>query len=184
MKGDMLQFPTFQYICSLSLAYYTSDPAMLSIVRTNLGPEDIMVYPSQDGASEWQHLSVQYNVSDLPEEDKAYPLKLRGQSSNSSGFGEAEEVSSPLVMAVDDVTVTFCLPCDFDLLPQPGNLNITTPTVLNVSLGVMSELVLSTASPLCPTLPLFFQIEAGEAPLPCHPAACYGRGRGRGSALV
>lgn len=104
---------------------------------------------------------MQYNVSALPEEDKAYPLRLTGSSYE---LGEAEEVSS-LVMAVDDLTVTFCLPCDFDFLPQPGNLNLVAPSSLNVSLGVMSERMLSASSPLCPTLPLFFEIEEGEADL-------------------
>ena len=159
MRGDILQFPTFQYICNLSLAYYTSAPAELSILRVNVGPDGIMVYPALDSANEWQYHSVQYNVSAIPEEDKAYPLRLRACSYE---LGEAEEVSSSLVMAVDDITVTFCLPCDFDLLPLPGNLNMMAPSVLNVSLGAMSETVLSASSPLCPVLPLFFQIEAGE----------------------
>lgn len=161
MRGDILQFPTFQYICNLSLAYYTSDAAKLSILRTNIGPDDIIVYPTLDSANEWQYHSVQYNVSAVPEEDKAYPLRLTGSSYE---LGEAEEVSS-LVMAVDDLTVTFCLPCDFDLLPQPGNLNLVAPSSLNVSLGDMSERMLSASSPLCPTLPLFFEIEEGEADL-------------------
>ena len=77
--------------------------------------------------------------------------------------GEAEEEEGGLqVAAVDNITLGFCLPCDFDLLPQPGNLQLTAPPALNVSLGHVTNFSLSATSPLCPSLPLVFSIDAGK----------------------
>ena len=99
-------------------------------------------------------------VPQVEDEDRDHSLKILIE-----GFelGEAEEEGDDsLVAAVDNITLTFCLPCDFDILPLPGNLMLTAPTVLNVSLGYVTNFTLSASSPLCPSLPLFFTIEAGE----------------------
>ena len=156
-RQDLLQFPTFRYICGLSLVLYSSTATQLSLLRVNVGPEVIDLPGDVSG---WLYSSHHYNVSAVREEDKAYPLWVVVEGVE---LGEAEELLvPPLVVAVDNLTLTFCLPCDFDLLPLPGNLYIAVPLAVNVSLGQRTQLSVDAASPLCPTLPLFFLIEAGE----------------------
>ena len=156
-RQDLLQFPTFRYICGLSLALYSSAATQLSLLRVNVGPE-VIDLPG-DGSG-WLYFSRHYNLSAVRNEDSVYPLWVVVEGVE---MGEAEELlASPLVVAVDNLTLTFCLPCDFDLLALPGNLHITAPLAANVSLGQRTQLRLDAASPLCPTLPLFFLIEAGE----------------------
>ena len=102
-------------------------------------------------------------MSSVEEEDREFPLRLTVEGYGlGEAEGEAEEEEGFQVMAVDDITLTFCLPCDFDLLPQPGNLQLMAASALTVALGNITTLLLSASSPLCPTLPLVFMIEAGE----------------------
>ena len=109
-------------------------------------------------------------MSSVEEEDREFPLRLTVEGYVlGEAEGEAEEEGEGFqVMAVDDITLTFCLPCDFDLLPQPGNLQLTAAPALTVALGNITTLLLSASSPLCPTLPLVFMIEAGETRIHIH----------------
>ena len=154
----LLSFPTYQYVCHLSLAYYASVSLDISLLRVNIGRSPL---PAPGGTTtQWSQWTVEYNVSQVREEDRDRALKILIE-----GFelGEAEEEEEGLsVAAVDDVTLTFCLPCDFDLLPEPGNLQLSAPSSLNVSLGDITEFTLAGSSPLCPSLPLIFTIDTGE----------------------
>lgn len=152
----LLSFPTYQYICGLSLSYFASSSLDINILRVNIGESTL---PTQTTTDQWQYQELEYNVSSIEEKNKNYQLII---SIEGVELGEAEMEEEPFVAAVDNITLRFCLPCNFDLLPQPGNLLLSGPPALNVSLGDVTSFSLSASSPLCPSLPLLFAIEAGE----------------------
>lgn len=152
----LLSFPTYQYICGLSLSYYVSPSLDINILRVNIGESTL---PLHAIINQWRYQELEYNVSTIEEENISHQLIV---SIEGVELGEAELEEEPFVAAVDNVTLRFCLPCDFDLLPQPGNLLLTGPLALNVSLGDVTRFSLSASSPLCPSLPLLFTVEAGE----------------------
>ena len=157
----MLVFPTYRYICQLSLSYHTSPSLETSVLRFN--SERTPLPPSSDSsASQWSWWSLNYNTSEVDGVD--YQLKVLIEEAGVGGEAEEEEGETQ-VAAVDNITLSFCLPCDFDLLPRPGNLQFTAPPALNVSLGQVTNFSLSGSSPLCPSLPLVFSIDAGESNL-------------------
>lgn len=160
----LLSFPTYQYVCGLSLSYYVSATLDMYVLRVNIGETLLPVVHST--TDQWQHWARQYNVSSIEEGNWDHPLNI---STEWAELGEAEqEEDLPLVAAVDDITLTFCLPCDFDLLPQPGNLWLDAPPAVNVSLGSVTNFHLNASSPLCPSLPLIFTIDAGESTIGCN----------------
>ena len=155
----LLTFPTHRYICHISLSYFTSSSSSLelSVLRFNIGRE----FAPLSTEPQWNWWDTEFDLSEESSGD--YPLKILIEGVGMEG--EAEEVGGGgelQVAAVDNITLSFCLPCDFDLLAEPGNLLLSAPSALNISLGRVSNFSLSASSPLCPSLPLIFSIETGE----------------------
>ena len=156
----LLAFPTYHYICSISLSYFSSSPSLdISVLRFNIGRDFLSSSTEPPTTSQWSQWTVDYDVSEGTDEE--YQLKILIEGAGVEGEAEEEDVGL-LVVAVDNITLSFCLPCDFDLLPEPGNLLLTAPSALNLSLGHITNFSLTASSPLCPSLPLVFNIEAGK----------------------
>ena len=154
----LLSFPTYHYICHISLSYYSSPSLEMSLLRFNSERTCLPTY-TETSSSQWNQWTVDYNISET--DSMNYPLMILIEGAVVGGEAEEEE-GEPQVAAVDNITLSFCLPCDFDLLSQPGNLQLTAPQTLNVSLGRVTNFSLSAFSPLCPSLPLSFNIDAGN----------------------
>ena len=157
----LLSVPTYHYVCHISLSYFSSPNLDMSVLRFNSERTFLPPYtePTTTTTTQWNHWRVDYNISEGGRMD--YPLMIMIEGVLVGGEAEEEE-GGLQVAAVDNITLGFCLPCDFDLLPQPGNLQLTAPPALNVSLGQITNLSLSATSPLCPSLPLIFSIDAGK----------------------
>ena len=159
-QETLLTFPTYQYVCALSLSYYTTPSLDVSVVRVNIGKDTLPpATTSSSDTAQWSHQTLHYNVSAVARHNRDQLLKI---SVEWLELGEAGLEEGVMVAAVDDITLSFCLPCDFDLLPLPGNLELRAPPALNVSLGSVTNLTLLASSPLCPSLPLVFTIDAGK----------------------
>ena len=144
----LLTFPTHRYICHISFSYFTSPPSSLelSVLRFNIGREFVPLSTEP----QWNWWDTEFDLSEESGED--YPLKILIEGAGMEG--EAEEVGGGgelQVAAVDNITLSFCLLCDFDLLTEPGNLLLSALSTLDVSLGCVSNFSLSASSPLCPS---------------------------------
>ena len=108
--------------------------------------------------SMWQQsISFSYNVTAVPADAGELVIQV-----SEFDLGEAPPEDSDLFLALDDVNITFCLPCDFDDLTTPGNLLLSSPSEVAITFGEVNQFTLQASSPLCPTLPLVFAIESGE----------------------
>lgn len=124
----------------------------LSVLRFN--SDRTLLPPSSE--TQWSWWNTSFNISDS---DSPIMILIEGVG----GGGEAEEEEEEVqVAAVDNITLTFCLPCDFGLLPQSGNLILSAPSFVNMTLGRVTNFSLSVSSPLCPSLPLVINIDAGK----------------------
>lgn len=78
-------------------------------------------------------------------------------------IGEAPEDPSgyDLFLGLDDISITFCLPCDYDALGLPGSLSLTGPENITIRLRITSKEVYNGTSSLCPNEPLEYHIVSG-----------------------
>lgn len=169
MSTQLLRFPTHQYICELSFAYYTVGPLDLDILRENVDMTLIFVNQTLSNVadrntSSWERALVSYNTSqslvDLG------PLVFEVFESD---LGEAIliEDESDFFLALDDLNIIFCLPCDFDSLSLQGNLLLDAPLSYDVVLGTVGQFSLNASSPACPNMTLVFEIESGTYTYTC-----------------
>ena len=109
--------------------------------------------------STWQQsTSFSYNVTAEPTDAGELVFQV-----SEFELGEAPpEDSSDLFLALDDVNITFCLPCDFDDLAAPGSLLLSSPSEFGITFGEVNRFTLRASSPLCPTVPLVFAIDSGQ----------------------
>lgn len=154
----LLSFPTIQYICGISLSYYASSTLDVRVLRVNIRADTLP--PLIDSAiSQWNYWSEDYDITQVEEDDRDNELRILIEGLEFGGEAEEEEQDGQWVATVDNITLTLCLPCDFDMLSNPGNLVLTAPSSLNVSLGHVTNFTVTASSPLCPSLPLIFNIE-------------------------
>ncbi len=79
-----------------------------------------------------------------------------------------------LFLGLDDISLTFCLPCDYDTLGTPGGLGLVGSNDITIRLRVTSKEVYNGTSSVCPNQPLQYNIESGErknihrVPSPTH----------------
>ena len=143
----MLRFPSLEYVCGLSFAYYADGPIDLAVLRENVELKYIATIESS-----WEKESLSFNLSAITGEFGGIVFDV-----SELEFGEAmEDVNSELFLALDDVNVTFCLPCDYSILSWPGNLILDAPSEFNITLGVTRELMLEASSPICANATLCF----------------------------
>ena len=97
------------------------------------------------------------------------------------GEGPVDPQAAPLILGIDDITMTYQIPCDYDLLNQigtesilntlrpccmmcfPGNLVLVAPAPLQqLPLGTVTQLKFNVSSPICPNGSFVFQITSGK----------------------
>ena len=154
-----LRFPSSQYVCSLSFYFSTSGPIDVDVLRENI---DINTVYSSSGigsteTTHWEPISFSYNTT-IDSNWGAIAVEV---SEYDLGEAVRESTGEELFLGLDGLNLTFCLPCDFDRLPEADNLALTAPPSVNVTLGFVAEVALEGVSVLCPDVPLVFEIETG-----------------------
>ena len=159
---QVLMFPSHQYVCGLSFSYFAAGPVDLDVVRENLGVDTVFI--SSSGASNshsWEHVSYQYNISidDALLSGSALFFEV---SEYDIGEAPLELDSTQLLLALDDVTLTFCLPCDYDSFVEPGAIFLGGPETIDIQLRMSTTYRFNASTPACPNETLVFTLEAGK----------------------
>jgi hypothetical protein len=164
VPDQVLLFPSHQFLCGLSFSYFIAGALDLDIIRENMGVDT--VYVSQDsansslGSNPWESVSYVYNASLVP---LSSGRSLYFEASQYE-LGEAplELPNQELFLALDNVSLTFCLPCDYDSLVEPGAIVISGPQRIDLELRRLTSYQFNASAPACPNETLVFNIESGK----------------------
>ena len=79
-------------------------------------------------------------------------------------FGEAppEAGQDDIFLAVDDVVLTLCLPCDYNSLGDVGGIAVDGPERIDVSLRIVSHYQINASASVCPNETFTYTIESGK----------------------
>lgn len=167
---QLLNFPSHQFVCGLSFSYITSGPLDLEVIRQNAGIDTVISQAAvnnatQDGLS-WESVSYRYNTTDpgIPSSGTSLFLEV---SEFDLGEAPLELENTVLFVALDNVTLTFCLPCDYDSLVEPGTVIVGGPQRLDIQLRLSTVYQFNATSPACPNETLVFTIETGRTLIRC-----------------
>ena len=162
MAEQVLVFPSHQYICGLSFSYFVVGPLDLDVVRENLGVDTVFISSSEaNNSSSWEHVSYQYNISihDAPLSGSALFFEV---SEYDIGEAPLESDATQLLLALDNVTLTFCLPCDYNSFVEPGAIILGGPESIDIQLRRSTTYQFNASTPACPNETLVFTLEAGK----------------------
>lgn len=161
---QLLNFPSHQFVCGLSFSYIASGPLDLEVIRQNAGIDTVISQTAvnnatRDGLS-WESVSYRYNITDpgIPSSGTSLFLEV---SEFDLGEAPLELENTVLFVALDNVTLTFCLPCDYDSLVEPGTVIVGGPQRLDIQLRLSTVYQFNATSPACPNETLVFTIETG-----------------------
>ena len=107
----LLTFPTQKYLLNISFAYFISSSLELTIIQENV-----------------HHIIIESNQTQIKWEKASYvlaPPAVTGEvilsvDTFDHGEGQVDPQADPLILGIDDITMTYQIPCDFDLLNQIG----------------------------------------------------------------
>lgn len=109
----------------------------------------------------WQSASYQYNSSSLNIPSSGSSLYFE-VSQYDLGEAPLELANVELFLALDNVTLTFCLPCDYNVLVEPGAIIVGGPENIDIQLRRLTTYQFNASTPACPNETLVFNIEAGK----------------------
>ena len=147
---------THQFSCSLSFSYYIVGPLELEVLQENLATHP--VFTSSLNETGWQRAQLNFNTSDM------YSGSLVIIASNFDLGEAAPEPGSEtddVFLAVDDIILTLCLPCDYDSLGDVGSISVDGPERIDVSLRLIDHYPFNASSPVCPNETFAYAIESG-----------------------
>ena len=120
----LLVFPTQKHILNISFAYFITSSLELLLVQENVKHVEIESNhtgnENQTATSVWEQTS--YTLD--PPSPIGGGIILRVRTLFDLGEGAVDPVSSALVLAVDDILMTFDLPCDYDMLSNTGQCTL------------------------------------------------------------
>ena len=148
-------------MCGLSFSIYVSGPLNLEVIRFNADSDSVYNFmDSTFNASVWSKASYNYTSADST---LGGNLMMFFRLS-SAELGEAELLGMPDVfLALDNVTLTFCLPCDYDGLVESGAIIVGGPQEIAVMLRQSVTFQFNATAPACPNETLAFVLESGES---------------------
>jgi len=153
----ILEFPLHSQICGLSFSYYVSGPLELGIIRENLRYHPVYMTQSvNDSASTmWNRAELNFTISEFVGRlfFEVSPFDL--------GEAAVDPDTYSVFLGIDDVTLVFCLPCDYDSLGVPGGLVLSGPSEFTMRLRLTSQLEYNASSAVCPEEELEYDIESG-----------------------
>jgi hypothetical protein len=154
-----LSYPLQQYIANLSLSYYIVGPQNLDIVQINVKTFNVYSWNGNDTmTTQWERTTLQF---ESPHVEAG--IFIESPSLSGGEFGEAP-LEGPLFLAIDDITMTFALPCDFNSLSTPGNIQISHTSNLDIPLGQVTAIQFIASSIICPDGPFIYTIENNNIP--------------------
>lgn len=146
-------------MCGLSLSYYVSGPLDLGLLFENYDYQTLYMMSSSTDTTNpvWRRTTLSFNSSD-PFDATLY-LEVSPYD-----FGEApvEPGGNDLFLGLDDISLTFCLPCDYDALAVEGSLALVGVSDLTIRLRVTSTENYDGSSSICPNQSLEYSIDSGE----------------------
>ena len=168
-----LGFPNYQYICNLSFAYILDGATTLSVLQLNYDQVDVAAGSAAVGS--WQRADLHFT---LPVVNRIYPLYFYESLTD---IGEATLANAEIFLALDDINITFCLPCNFDNLTAEGNMVLNVPYIIPVQIGEITNTSMSATSSICPSATFIYTIESGKPGCPdcvclkppCRIIKCY-----------
>ena len=131
----------------------------MEVLQENLATHPVfMSSPSTGNETQWQRARLNLNTSDV------YSGSLVIIASNFDLGEAAPEPGSEtddVFLAVDDIILTLCLPCDYDSLGDVGAINVDGPERIEVSLRLVDHYQINASSPVCPNETFAYAIESG-----------------------
>ena len=157
----VLTYPsnTHQFTCSLFFSYYLVGPLELEVLQENLATHPVfMSSQSTSNETQWQRAQLNFNTSDVYSGSLVIIVSNfdLGEAAPEPG-SEADDV----FLAIDDITLTLCLPCDYDSLGDVGSISVDGPENIDVSLRLVDHYQLNASSPVCPNETFAYAIESG-----------------------
>ena len=130
------------------------------VLRWNYDQVDINTAPAAAGAGNitgpWQRAYLNFT---LPMVNRIYPLYFYESLAD---MGEAAPTGLEIFLALDDINITFCLPCNFDNLTAEGNMVLNVPDKVPVLIGELTNTNMSATSSICPNATFICTIESGK----------------------
>lgn len=105
--------------------------------------------------SRWEQALIQFSST-----NPNYGIIIESPSLPGGG-GEAPIEGDPF-LAIDNIVLTFTLPCDFSSLSFSGNLVLSHPAFLNIVLGQINSVQFMASSPICSQGPFIYTIESSK----------------------
>ena len=142
----------------MTFAFYMSGPQALRVVQTNVMGFDIISNYTWTGnnTQKWEQATIQFGTPDL-----MYGISFESPTL-SEEYGEAP-LEGPLLLALDNIQLTFGLPCQFSVLNVPGNLLLSPqPPSLDIPLGQVTTVQFVASSTICPDGPFLYTIESSR----------------------
>ena len=127
------------------------------MLRLNYDQVDVTAGSAAVGT--WQRADLHYP---LPMVNRIYPLYFYASLTD---IGEAALTNSEIFFALDDINITFCLPCNFDNLTAEGNIVLNVPNKIPVLIGEITNTSMSATSSICPNATFIYTIESGKPAL-------------------
>lgn len=153
----ILTYPSQKFIINMTFAFYMSGPQALRVVQTNVMGFDIISNYTWTGnnTQKWEQATIQFGAPDL-----MYGISFESPTL-SEEYGEAP-LEGPLLLALDNIQLTFGLPCQFGVLSVPGNLLLSHPPSLDIPLGQVTAVQFVASSTVCPGGPFLYTIESSR----------------------
>ena len=153
----LLSYPTQKFIKELSFSFYMVGPQGLQVFQSHVQNFEILSNHSWNGneTGTWERTTVQFAAP--------YPNGsiIFVSPSLSGEIGEAPIERDPF-LALDDIVLTFDLPCDFSSLRSPGNLILSHPSFLDITIGQINTVQFTAISPICTDGPFVYTIESSN----------------------
>ena len=146
----ILFYPTQKFIANMSFAFYMTGPQTLRISQVDVKTFDIV---SNNQTLTWEQISLQFGTP--------YPglgIVIESPSLSGGELGEAP-VEGSFYLAIDNIIMTYALPCDFSALNIPGNLQISHQSYLDIPLGYVTYVHFTASSTICPNGPFIYVLE-------------------------
>lgn len=139
----------------MTFAFFMTGPQELRILQSYVTSWDINSNYTWNGneSVRWEQASVQFGSPHLG------GIIIIESPSISQELGEAPIVEEPY-LAIDDIKLTFTFPCDFSSLGSPGNLILSHPAFLRITLGQVNTIQFSASSLVCPEGPFVYMLES------------------------
>ncbi|XP_065885986.1 uncharacterized protein [Dysidea avara] len=156
-----LSVPTYYRLCEISMAYTLNMTALMIFPQ-----QDVEIYTltttTNESLIQWNYVTIPVpnRTLTLPDGFRNNPLWFRGYIAEDFEFaGESVPQSSSFAddefyIGIDNVTLTYCLPCNFDMLQEEGNLVLMfSPSIATIRLIPLGNIAINiqASSPICTT---------------------------------